>query len=510
MQMAIVPAPSTCLRYWPQASMTALAVMMITFVPPSTAVAGRPFELAQGKRPQLLDQPFETPHQLLRLLDIGPSDFRALVDGEPIGAADEETFLKSLLRMPQIGRELIGGWLHDPINWDQLANAPATQRGEFFLLRGRAVGTKRRSVQQPLADLFDLGHYYEIEVAIPRVGRITVYSRNVPHRWRDARRLDERCEVRAMFLKLGAPRDGQPHFLFVTQRVAWLPDRVNPSLGVGPDQVLLGELGMDLALFDPVRKRNGQSISAAERDAFYALLRATRKATPQMIARRARAAQLEKVLQRPEQLHGNVLRVAGSVQRITRVMVREPDIRERFGIDHYYQLDLLVPLGETEVRVRSTGTDNQQPVYRGNFPFTCCALSIPASWQRRLGEQRTNLPATVEGFFFKLWAYPNAYVTSLDATQRQLSPMLIVRPPPRHQAASGGNEGISFAIGTGFLALLAGIWCIIWWLNRSDHHHAQTVLRRRFKSAEPPELPRFEAGAPSHETNDTHPRNQHH
>ncbi len=53
-----------------------------------------------------------------------------------------------------------------------------------------------------------------------------------------------------MFIKLDTNRDDQPQFLFAAPNIAWLPDRVDLQLGVGPSAVLLSQLGMDVGLFD--------------------------------------------------------------------------------------------------------------------------------------------------------------------------------------------------------------------------------------------------------------------
>ncbi len=58
-----------------------------------------------------------------------------------------------------------------------------------------------------------------------------------------------------MFLKVGPQRDGVASLLFAAPRMAWLPDRTEPEWGIGPDQVWLAGLGMDIGLFDQVRAR---------------------------------------------------------------------------------------------------------------------------------------------------------------------------------------------------------------------------------------------------------------
>lgn len=443
-------------------------------------------------RPRLLDQPFETPRQLLRLLDIGRSDLESFVDGEPISEADEEAFMKILFRMPQIGRGEMARWKRGRAEWPRLRADPGGARGDFFELRGRARTVKRVRVREELAELFAFDHYFEVQLEVAEDVRVTVFTRTVPEAWRARERLDERCRASAMFLKLGDSLNDRAHFLFAARRIAWLPDQVDRELGIGPDQVLLGNLGMDVGLFDAVQARNGLSMNAEERECFYALLSAVGQATSKQMARHAADVPLRTLLQTPERMHGRVLEVPGSVQRITRVIVEEEDIQRRYGIRSYYQLDVLVSLDDVEVRLESDNEGKAGPTYRTHFPFTCCALTIPAEWKPYVGEERAGPSTVLRGVFYKLWSYSNRYVTSFDAARRQLSPMVIVRTPKPTTTVSRTNRAARIAIGISFIMVLALIWFVVWRLNRADRRYAGSALQERFSTG-PPNLAELEA-----------------
>ncbi len=51
-------------------------------------------EAPAGDQPQLLAEPFETPRQLLRLLDIGDSDWNSFRDGQPLLPDDLEALVE--------------------------------------------------------------------------------------------------------------------------------------------------------------------------------------------------------------------------------------------------------------------------------------------------------------------------------------------------------------------------------------------------------------------------------
>ncbi len=429
--------------------------------------------------PPLLERPFETPRQLLRLLDIGPSDLDSFTDSEPLGPNDEEAFMKTLFRLPQISELDIERWTHREVTPSTIAQQPSPWRGEFVAIAGHACAVTRRTVPQPWSELFELTHYWEVAVEVPSGGDVTVYARQVPAAWQQASPLRQPCRVRGMFLKLGTPDQQRPHLLFAAHRVQWYPDQLNASLGVGPGQILLAQLGMDIGLFDTVRGHNSGVISAAQRSCFYHLLRVTQQAAAADLARLAQPLDLGPLLQRPDSLQGQLLRVPGSVRRITRVPVDDRDIQQQLGITHYYQLDVLVPLGGAEIRIQSNQPGEPGPVYRTNFPVTCSTLSIPEAWQPLVGQERINATATLDGVFFKIWTYKNPYVASFDSQQGQICPLLITGSPAPEAAWSPGQDALSFALGVGFLVALAATWLAVWYLNRSDRRRAQASQRTR-------------------------------
>jgi hypothetical protein len=435
-----------------------------------------------------VDEPFQTPQQLLRLLDIGSSDFHSFVDGQPITATDEEALLKILFRMPQISSEDISRWIRASVPWALLTADPGKSRGKFFLLHGRVRRVVKVPVRPQLAELFEMNDYWQVDLAVSAGSAITVYTRSIPTVWETARQLDEHAQVRGMFLKQGPPNMDEPTFLFAAPRIAWLPDQTDASLGIGPDQVLLAQLGMDVGLLDIVRSRNNKPISAAERECFYAMLQAAGRAAPQQLSQHASDMQLAPLLQQPQSLQGDVLRVRGSVRRITRVLVQEQDVQRQYGITAYYQLDVLVPLGNTEVAIQGDQAGGEGPVYRSNFPFTCCTLAIPAEWESLVGKQRINVAAVLEGFFLKIWAYSNPYVASFDERQRQLSPMLILHRPTVPRPAETANRRWQIVWGAAFLTLLITIWGTVWWLNHTDRERTRSVLQKRLDSQQQPDF----------------------
>jgi hypothetical protein len=465
-----------------RAALARLIGLLVCLLTATAATAqDEPPPSGADSRPQLLAQPFASPRQLLRLLDVGDSDFRSFRDGQPIQADDLEALTKILHRMPQIGWDEIARWQRAEAPWAALRADPESARGEFYVMRGRVRRLERQSLSPRLATLFDFTHYYRVEVALDDAqGTAVVFARTIPQAWRDRPELDERTRTSALFVKVG-PQDGTTAaLLFVAPRIGWLPDRVEPALGVGPDQVLLSQWGMDAGLWDDVVARQRLPIAAEERECFYAVLAAVGRADPAKLAQRAQRVSLPRLLQHPQDEQGKIVEVAGRLRRITRVVVDEPDIQQRFGIVAYYQLDIMMQVGEQPIEVRGQHGEQAGPVYRESFPVTCCAQQLPEAWQALVGVANVNRPVLMRGVFYKLWAYNNPLVDAYDARQRQLSPMVMVSVPEVWDVSTRSSLGPGLWIGLGVCGLLAAVWVALWAMSRSE--------RRRAKRTQSPPL----------------------
>jgi hypothetical protein len=356
--------------------------------------------------PRLLAQPIDGPRQLLRLLDIGPSDLAMLVDGQEIRPDDFGTFVKILYRLPQIGFDEIHRWQHAAVPWEALTQEPASFRGEFFRLAGRVRRLEKRMLPRETAELFEFSQYYEVWMeTLPDRRQVVLMSRSVPDAWLSHEELDQPAAASGLFLKLGPPRNGAACGWFATPRVAWLPDRENAAWGVSEDWVRLAGWGMDVGLFDVARHRNRLPMGAEERESFYSLLDAVGRADPAEVKGFARPLNLARLLQDPQSEQGRLSRAEGTVRRVTKVLVTEPDITGRFGMDHYYQLDVLVALGDQVVEVRGEDGQTTGPVYRHVFPFTYCVRRIPAAWDAWVGRSDMNEGVVIDGWFYRLWSY---------------------------------------------------------------------------------------------------------
>lgn len=457
------------------------AAVLCTLCPLLTLLGAARHLVAQEPPPtgpaQPLVEPFATPRELLALLDVGDRDWDAFQDGRPLEPREQEPLIKILYRWPWISEADLARWQQRPMSIAQVHHDPAAARGALVVLRGQVRSVTRRPLSARQAELFEFGEYFELELELAEgAGRAVVLTRTVPQAWQGHAVLDERTSAAGLFLKVGPTLEIGAPLLFTAPRIAWFPDRIDPELGVGPDQVWLAHYGMDIGLFDAVRPRNRSAIGDAERECFYALLQAVSRAGNAALAEQAHDMPLGALLQHPEQEHGSVVMLRGTVRRISRVVVDDPDIQARYRLSAYYQLDVLLPLGGQTIEVRDAADGAAGPVYHDTFPCTVCVRELPAAWQRLAGAPHVSQPVEVAGVFFKLWAYSAPYVESFDPQQRQLSPLLIAQQPTVLAVGDGRSDGRGgVLVGCGFLVLLAALW----WLVARMHRAVDSDPRRR-------------------------------
>lgn len=404
---------------------------------------------------------------LLTLLGVDQDRLSGFTDAKPI-EGDEAGLLYRMLYA--VGRFKLGEihrGLYSDTPWEKLAHDPAAFRGQIFPFPGRVNHVTREKLPPEYAERFfindePLETYYRCELTTDGYNRpVTVYALHVPKEWKLNEAIDERVGVDGFFIKLTGAADGidaEPHPVFVAQRVAWYP------------QTVLGDLQMDYGLFDNVTQKS--ALTAAEGLGFYEMLAAAGRAAPSQLLRHGDRAfpvtalfthkdpKTGKIVQPTVQI-GELVTLTGTATRAIQIRVDDPEIIAVFGIDHYYEVEMVT-------------LDSQ-----GN-PITFCVRELPKDMPT--GEDIA-IDVTLAGFYFKHWTYrrtPNTpqEVSGEVKVQNQVAPLLIgLRPMliPREPRSNfvGLVTCVLFIVG------MAGMWIGVWWVVRRDKHfHTRTIARK--------------------------------
>lgn len=228
--------------------------------------------------------------------------------------------------------------------------------------------------------------------------------------------LDEKVGIFGLILK------HEPEPVLLADRIRWYPE------------TLLGKYGMDMGTLDAVpplaieqwirESRSGKiplknvdlktlRFTESDVEPFYQMLRAAARIPAKEINEQIREEEKTQagknfsvidLFNRPHTQQGRLVRLSGNARRIDRIMVEDPEVKKRFGIDHYYQIAFFTP-------------DSQ------NNPLVFCICEIPGGLPRD-NDPSLNVPISLSGFFYKTWAYRKSG-SSQDASEIQFAPLLI-------------------------------------------------------------------------------------
>ena len=362
------------------------------------------------------------------LVNVDESDLNHFIDRQPLDANDEETLDRILYRLPAIRLDSIERIARTEPNWTQLADDPGSQRAECFRLTGRVTAVARQELLPEVAARLEFDHYFRVTLELDDAPNpVVICARKVPQAWLHVASLRERASAYGLFIKVGDVSGQHPQLVFAALRVAWHPDHEDQALDVSPERVLLGDLGFDVGLLDEVRQTNYREITSADRESFYQMLTAVGRADPaQLMAGAKDEFSLIDLLRAPRQHHGQLARLSGIARRVTKILVDDRDIQQRFQLDHYYQIDMFLLLGDRVIRMDSTGTDKKGPQYSRIYPVTVCVRRLPAGLTEGSDlRQEVRMPA----FFYKLWSYKSEYVSAIDKSFSQRSPLFLAVEP---------------------------------------------------------------------------------
>jgi hypothetical protein len=401
----------------------------------------------------------------------------SFTNGQPLAPGEEDVLLKILHCYPRLGLDNLARWRQRDVTWDQLAAAPAEHRAEVIRIAGRVKRIEKQKLLPEQSELFQFDHYYRVTIQLDKSPyQAIVAARRIPAAWPIGQPTDELSATDAIFLKLGDSMAEPPQLLFAANRVGWYPDRSDETHHIGPPQLALARLGMDIGLWDEIAASKEHALTAADREPFYQLLAAVGKAdhSPTHLLSTHSALDVVPLLEKSAEHFGEILPVEGIARRITRIAVNDADIRSRFGIKYYYEIDLFLPLNNASIRFGNDAKGEKNPVFRNSFPATLIVRDLPPD----LAEgENIHERVRANGVFFKVWAYRSNYTTRFG--QLQPAPLFIaarphiVRIETTASWLTGGLVTLAFASALG----VAGI--IAWWYGRTDRKSRAKIAAKR-------------------------------
>jgi hypothetical protein len=266
-----------------------------------------------------------------------------------------------------------------------------------------------------------------------------------------------------LFLKVGDDQAGSP-LLLVTDRIAWLPTEPRPELGVVPAHVSLASLGVDIGRLQDVGDDRRAGLTAVDREPFYQILVAVAdQRAGQLLVPIDTKLDLAPLLTRPQEHAGQVHHIRGLARRVLRVDVPDVDIRRRFGFDHYYEVDLSLPLDQTIKLATDPQDKSKAIVYENSFPATICVRELPAGLS--VGDDiRQSIVA--KAVFFKLWLYQSGYTK--EAGVAQPAPLFLARSLELLAVEEPSSFWADVVVGLA-MAIVALLFVgVILWYRQSD------------------------------------------
>lgn len=421
---------------------------------------------------------FGGPGEQLAAVGLGAEQLRQFTDGTVLGSAEEPLLRQLLFRIPQMSWEDLQRWQEAAVDWDAVAVDPERFRVRVFALDGRVTYIEQIAVPASLADPLEFDRYYRVQFTQHGSSYpCSIYAREVPAAWKPGA-IDEPARAWGLLLKAG-PKEKHPELVFAARRVHWFPVQARSETGVEPDQVLLAKLGMDIGLWDQIRRSSGLKISATDREGLNQLLAACSRADRESLSRQARPFSLTGLLSDPRTWQGRLLNVQANARQITKVQITEAAVRERFGIDHYYQIDGFLPVGRHPITIQGG------PTYANSFPVTFCVLRLPPELQAAEGRLITgdakaevlNEPILVSGFFYRMWSYRSTFTAEFNDKLPQFAPMFVAVEPEMARREDPQPRLVPGLIGGGLMVVALGL---LWYaLRRTAAGDAKFLKSRR-------------------------------
>ena len=253
----------------------------------------------------------------------------------------------------------------------------------------------------------------------------TILSRTVPSQLLDQTEINTPIEFTGLLYcraTLEAPDQTAPlkTIVFIADSLAWFPK--NEGLA-DKRMIRLAAKGFDVSQLDLIKSCNGKPLGSRDSEAFFQML-STVNADPTSPGTNSPAVPIKSIIAKSTQNIGARVTIQARCRDCTKVPVIDPDKRERYGIDHLYQLILFPDLKQSIVLNETTKDGPVKAVYE-RFPITVCCTELPAGMSVDDIEGNTLL---IDGTFFRVWKY-DAEINKKANTSGTISPLIIAGEP---------------------------------------------------------------------------------
>ena len=351
----------------------------------------------------------------------------------------------------------------------------------FWLFRFPANLTKIQKV--PIADApptsDSIGHLYRCTaLATDSTGSsilCTILTRSIPSQLPLETEIDTPIQVTGLLycralvstpMEVGPtdqPTDAnQPTLVFIADRLGWFPKKESVA---DKQMVALASTGFDVAQLDRIKSCNGKALGTKDADAFYHLL--TTVGTGHDIPP---AVPIKSVIAKSTENIGARVELTARCRACTKVKVSDPDKRERYGIDHFYQMFVFPDLDQAIVLTENTPDGPAKAVYK-RFPVTICATQLPAGLSP---EDVTGNPISIDGTFFRIWKY-DAEINQQANTSATISPLIITRDIEVIETAPWMNHLVTWVFG-GIAALIAFMYAYHRVFSKKQTRPTESIL----------------------------------
>lgn len=477
-----------------------------------------------------------TARQMLEIAGIGDSQLRFLIDYEPIAAKDIDTTGHVLHSFYELDSSDIKRWSNSQtLDTATLLKAfletPDDYRVDFYRIRGTVIRVQRQPVVEEAARLLGFRSFFWVWLKpLDSDISVRIATRKLPVAWfppewktttttstdndqtETAKKpvlapdasfeLSQPAAVNGLLLKVAEEHEvaqdgteshrGVQEVVLAAQRVEWLPQKASTDQGINTGVAMLSKYEFDAGLLDDLRKSNGKKMNSSDTEAFFQIMAIIKSADVrreiESLAKGSPPPQpsISDYLQKTRQLQGEFITLHADVRQITKIEISNKKMKYRLGIDHYWQLDAFVYLGDEAIELKIKKDDKEGLVYKYRYPVQICLIDLPAELQTaqtqvQHGTYRSNSlheDITLNGFFFKLWTYQSARTIGAGENRTQLSPLFVTNNVVVHEPTGLNSTRSSIYLGISFVVLLIVIAGLLTRTNRVDdgfRKHTETT-----------------------------------